>query len=57
MKTNDIVKFAEIKEAGDELAKFQVIEMRGERVLVADMNSTEKITPTFVYLASELVVC
>jgi hypothetical protein len=57
MKANDTVKFAEIKEAGDELARFEVIEIRGERVLVADKNSTAQIAPTFVYLAEELTVC
>ena len=57
MKANDTVKFSEIKEAGDELARFEVIEIRGERVLVADKNSTAQIAPTFVYLAEELAVC
>jgi len=56
MKKGDTVKFKEIKERGDELARFVVIEMRGERVLVSDKLSTASIVPTCVYLVSELAV-
>lgn len=56
MKKGDAVKFSEIKDQGDELARFEVVEMRGERVLVSDKLSTAAIVPTFVYLVSELEI-
>ena len=51
----DLVKFATPMERGDEQAMFRVVELRGERVLVADADSTSPIVPTCVYLATDLV--
>lgn len=51
MNAGQIVKFREVIEAGDECARFLVIENRGDRVLVEDVSGTREwsITPTFVY--------
>lgn len=57
MNVGQIVKFREVLEAGDEVARFKVVELRGDRVLVEDANAARdwSITPTFVYAAAELV--
>lgn len=55
MKPGDIIKFKEIKDKGDELAMFEVLELRGEHVLVIDVNK-QAISPTFVYLIKDLEI-
>lgn len=57
MKANDIVKFKEAIEEGDESATMTVIEMRGERALVRNNELVDlAIAPTFVYSVSDLVL-
>lgn len=53
-----IYKFKDLKDDGDALCLFAVIEDRGPRVLVAEVSgqfNTWPIKPTFVYLKSDLV--
>ena len=51
-----IVKFLEAKEAGDDVARFEVIENRGDRVLVKDTRFQGSISWTFVYKISDLEI-
>lgn len=55
MKPGMLVKFKEIKEAGDDQAIFKVLELRGDRVLVEQVCKLP-IKPTSVYLISDLKV-
>jgi hypothetical protein len=54
----DIVRFARVFEAGDEAARFEVLEIRGVRALVADLDpafAEWTIRPTCVHLVIDLV--
>ncbi len=57
MNKNDIVKFANPIDPKESALRFLVLEDRGERVYVQDMNycDTWTIKPTCVYRKSELV--
>ena len=57
MKVGDYVAFAHPKNAREELEAMEVLELRGDRVLVGELTYWYTgIQPTFVYPASELVV-
>jgi len=58
MKNGDKVKFKHVVDAGDENLIFEILEMRGDRALVGQLNSGMNIQPTFVYATDDLeVVC
>lgn len=56
-KTGTLVKLYNPTNADEAWERFTVVEMRGDRVLVADADEYwdgQTLRPTFVYLASEL---
>ena len=55
VNVGDEVRFVEPKTDDERIERFEVLELRGERVLVAMKDSGMSIVPTFVYLASDLV--
>lgn len=55
VNVGDEVRFVEPKTEDERIERFEVLELRGERVLVAMKDSGMSIVPTFVYLASDLV--
>lgn len=60
MKPGDVVKFREVLEDGDEDARFAVLEMRGDRVLVQSLDpafANWRLKPTTVYSVKELEIC
>ena len=54
MEQGDVVKFKNIVDAGDENLKFRIVEMRGDRALVEDVESNMMIMPSFVYSIHDL---
>ena len=54
MKDGDVVKFREPTDTEEASERFIVLELRGDRVLVGDVNTQMAIRPTFVYLCAEL---
>ena len=50
----DVVKFAHPHTDDERIERFMVVELRGERVLVAMKDSGMTLVPTFVYLQSDL---
>lgn len=57
MKVGDIVKYSEVREPGDELSRFVVSELRGDRVLVTEFAVCHdmSIKPTYVLDVAELI--
>lgn len=55
MNVNDIVKFKEVKDAGDENARFIVREICGDRVVV-EFITTMAIKPQYLFMENELEV-
>ena len=55
VSVGDEVRFVEPKTEDERIERFEVLELRGERVLVAMKDSGMSIVPTFVYLANDLV--
>lgn len=55
MKAGDIVKFSAPTGDFETRARFRVLEVRGERLLVELVDSRFSIAPTSVYLAEDLV--
>lgn len=57
MKVGDVVKFREVLESGDELCRFVVSELRGDRVLVTEFAVCHEmsIKPAYVYPVADLV--
>ena len=51
--TGDVVRFREPLTREEEGERFEVLEMRGERVLVVSLCDLP-IPPTYVYLAADL---
>jgi len=49
-----IVKFAEPQSDDETAERFVVKELRGERVLVEDIQSSAAIKPTFVYMLNDM---
>jgi hypothetical protein len=56
MRVGDIVVWADAMTGAEERERFRVVELRGERVLVAMAEWGGRIVPTFVYLRAELQV-
>lgn len=56
MKFGDVVKFREPANAGEANETFVVRELRGDRVLVAGLETGFSIVPTFVYRVEDLEV-
>ena len=55
MKTGDKVKFTFPLDEREKESVMEVLELRGERVLVTDLRfEKERIKPTFVFLMSDL---
>lgn len=54
MKTGTLVKFKHPVDKDEAAERFTVVEDRGDRVLVKDALSKQKIAPTFVYLKVDL---
>ena len=57
MKPGDMVKVKDPYDENEANGRYEVVELRGERVLLRDLRSPYPIKPTFVYLVSDLVVC
>lgn len=57
MKVGDIVKYREALEVGDKESRFVVMELRGDRVLVAEFAVCHdmSIKPSFVLDVADLV--
>ncbi len=59
MKTGQQVKLSKCVETGDDVARFVIMELRGDRVLVQSCDSrfdSWAIKPTFVYLVADLEI-
>lgn len=54
IRPGDEVRFANPMTVGEEIERFMVLELRGERVLVAMKNSDMRIVPTFAYLTTDM---
>ena len=54
METQNIYKYTQIIDNGDENVRLIIIEDRGDRCLVGYANSTMPIPPTWVILTSEI---
>ena len=54
MQKNDLVKFSEILEPGDENLVMRVLEVNGDRVLVETLLPGWSILPTNVFKISDL---
>ncbi len=50
-----MLKFKDPMDADEQEVRFELVENRGDRVLVKMLNSGMNIEPTFVYLAAELI--
>ena len=55
LKVGDEIRFLEPITDDEHEERFEVLELRGERVLVAMKNSGMSIIPTFAYLTKDLV--
>ena len=59
MNKGDVVRFTECLEDGDDDERMEVLELRGDRVLVRSLDpyfADWEIIPTFVHLAADLTV-
>jgi hypothetical protein len=58
VRINTLVGFVDVKDIGDETAIFQVIEDRGNRLMVFNVEhkKTMAILPTSVYFKNEMYI-
>ena len=56
VSVGSVVKFGDPQSEDERAERFVVRELRGERVLVEDLQSAAAIKPTFVYLLSDMVL-
>ena len=54
LNIGDEVKFSRPLTVDERIERFMVVELRGDRVLVAMKESGMTIVPTFVYLQADL---
>lgn len=54
-RNSQMLKFKDPMFADEEIVRFELIENRGDRVLVKMLNSGMDIEPTFVYLSADLI--
>lgn len=57
MRPGDIVMFLQPLSDSEKVERYEVIEDRGNRVLVRYINASMKIVPTYVFCKNELKVC
>ena len=56
VSVGSVVKFGDPQSEDERAERFVVRELRGERVLVEDLQSAAAIKPTFVYLLGDMVL-
>lgn len=54
MKTGDVVMFSAPMNEAEKQERYEILEDRGERVLVKYLNASLKVAPTYVFRKDEL---